>query len=201
MGLGGRIVLLILLVFGMKNMAVAKNHPHVFITAQITVVYNPQGIAGIKVLWAFDEMFTELMLNDYDPNKDLIFDAKETQNLKDEAFSNLKNFGYFTHIYVNGNQIDINTVKDFKATVNNGQMVYTFYIPTSIVATSDYKKVNIYLFDENYYMDMYLQSDFPVRFENASPFSFTYDIIEDETKSFYFNQIYPQVIRLKFRKK
>ena len=190
----------ILLFLGISGISTA--HPHVFINAFISVNFNDSGVCGIGVKWDFDEMFTELMLEEYDADANGIFDENEQKRLHDEAFVNLKEFGFFTKIFVGNNRLEYNKTENFSASIKDGQMVYEFYIPLSINIPSDsYKLINIYPYDETYYMDVYLDDTEPITYQNNDKFDLSFTIEEDENMAYYFGQIYPQVIHLKAKKK
>ncbi|RLD45780.1 MAG: hypothetical protein DRI86_05075 [Bacteroidetes bacterium] len=190
----------ILIFFGISSISTA--HPHVFINAFLSIDFNDSGVCGIGVRWDFDEMFTELMLEEYDADANGIFDDNEKKRLYNEAFVNLKEFGFFTKIFVGNNRVEYSKTENFKAYIKDGQMIYEFYIPLSINISSDsYKLINICPYDETYYMDVYLDEEEPVTFLNNDKFDLNYSIEEDENMAYYFGQIYPQVIHLKAKKK
>lgn len=201
MGFVAKIIGILFLFIGSYNSISATIHPHVFINTQITIVFDDDGIKGFEVEWFFDEMFSELMFNEYDLDSSKSFDDNEVKKLYKEAFINLKKFNYFTHIYVGNNQIDIKQTKNFKAIIKDGQMIYQFFIPIHIKATTEYKTIKIYPYDDTYYMDIIFSDNYPIRFKNNKNYSLSFDIKEDQNKAYYFNQIYPQVAYLKFKKK
>jgi len=195
-----RIFVVTALLIGINFTAFA--HPHVFIDAQINVHFNNKGICGIGVQWYFDEMFTELMLQEYDTDANGSFDKVEQKRLYDEAFINLEKSDYFTHIYEGNNKVKYNDITGFSVSIDNGQMIYKFYIPLSIdIPSNSSKIINIYSFDESYYMDMVLSSSNPVSYSNANNFDVSFVIEEDENRAYYFSQIYPQVVRIKVNKR
>ena len=195
-----RVFGLILIFIGISNISTA--HPHVFINAFLSIDFNDSGVCGIGVKWDFDEMFTELMLEEYDTDANGVFDENERQRLYNEAFVNLKEYGFFTKIFVGDKRLEYSKTKNFKASIKDGQMIYEFYIPLSINIPSDsYKLINIYSYDETYYMDVYLDEIRPVTYRNNDKFDLSYRVEEDENMAYYFGQIYPQFIHLKVKKK
>jgi len=195
-----RVFGLILIFIGISNISTA--HPHVFINAFLSIDFNDSGVCGIGVKWDFDEMFTELMLEEYDTDANGVFDENEQQRLYNEAFVNLKEYGFFTKIFVGDKRLEYSKTKNFKASIKDGQMIYEFYIPLSINIPSDsYKLINIYSYDETYYMDVYLDEIRPVTYRNNDKFDLSYRVEEDENMAYYFGQIYPQFIHLKVKKK
>ena len=64
-------ILAIFLLFSVQTRVFA--HPHVFIHNSVTIVFDENGLAGFKVDWVFDEMFSNMIIHDYDQNKNKKF--------------------------------------------------------------------------------------------------------------------------------
>ncbi len=76
-------------------------HPHVFVDNQIEIAFDTKGLAGISVQWTFDEMFSAGIIFDYDDG-DGVFSSREIALIKEECFSNLKEYGFFFDILIDG---------------------------------------------------------------------------------------------------
>ena len=101
-------------------------HPHVFIEGKASFIFNKDGLESINVEWMFDEMFSTMILTDYDANKDKKFSANEVKKIKDEAFSNLKDYKYFTFIRINKKPFKVKYVTDFNVSMSGKNMIYHF---------------------------------------------------------------------------
>ena len=176
-------------------------HPHVFIDDTVIIVFDQDGMVGIKAKWVFDEMFSSMIIHDYDKNKDGIFDLAEIEETKKGAFSNLKKFNYFTHIKIDKKDFIVNYVENFSVCLDNNRVIYTFFIPCSILATPLYKEVKISMYDDTYYVDIARIDKNSIQFENISLIDYSYKIMENTKNPYYFGQIFPQEIVLKFRKR
>ena len=176
-------------------------HPHVIIISQISISYNDNGIAGFEVKWTFDRMFTQIMLDEYDENSDKKFDNNEINRLYKTAFINLRKSDYFTHIYIDDKLVKIKKVSNFKASIKEGEMQYSFFIPIKIDIDKSATNINIYCYDDSYYMDIMMDEDAPLLSSNSANYLIDYTIEEDANKAFYFEQIYPQVVRIKTQNK
>jgi ABC-type uncharacterized transport system substrate-binding protein len=83
------------------SIARAEAHPHVWIDYDLTVDFDAGKMTALHMEWSFDEDFTAAVL------RDIVGDKKPPKTLKPadvakiekDAFSNLKNYGYFTHIF------------------------------------------------------------------------------------------------------
>jgi len=174
-------------------------HPHVFIDTQIKVHFDTKGISGFKITWTFDEMFSELMIDEFDKDFDEEFSKEEQKTIYKTAFSNLKKFGYFTEIYIDNKAFNINNITNFSAKIKDGMMIYSFFIPCHIMGSSTDRKVDIYTYDSSYYMDVSL-SNHSISFTNSKAYIIDYHVVESQNKKYYYDQIYPLVLHLKFRK-
>jgi len=58
-------VLSIFLLFSLPGNALS--HPHVFIYNSIKVVFDKKGLVGFRVKWVFDEMFSNMLIYDFEP--------------------------------------------------------------------------------------------------------------------------------------
>ena len=63
----------------------AMAHPHIFIDAKATLVFDDQGeLASIHNSWTFDEAFSVWQIQGLDTNNDGITSSDEMQDLADE---------------------------------------------------------------------------------------------------------------------
>ena len=176
-------------------------HPHIFIDNTVTIVFDKEGMAGIKARWVFDEMFSSMIIHDYDRNQDKKLSAGEIKNIKDNLFSNLRNYHYFTYITIDGKNFPVKFVADFLAAIDANRVVYNFLIPCHVKAHSRKKEIKISMYDSEYYTDIALAEKNPIYFENDSIIERTYEIIDSTENPFYYGQIFPQEIIIKFKKK
>ncbi|OPL14057.1 MAG: hypothetical protein AVO34_06035 [Firmicutes bacterium ML8_F2] len=137
----------------------ASAHPHVFVDYGITFVFDQQGLAGIAFDWAFDEMFTQMLVEEGDLNHDQHFDSRESAKIKTGAFDNLANHAYFTHILVNDQPYPVSEITSFNATLKDHQAHYSFFIPCHVHAGKIPQKVSLTLYDPTYYSDLSLISE------------------------------------------
>jgi ABC-type uncharacterized transport system substrate-binding protein len=149
------LVIAVLLLLG-TFIAPVSAHPHVFIDYGITFVFDEQGLTGIAVDWAFDEMFSQMLLEDGDLNKNRHFDAREIAAIKSGAFDNLANYGYFTHILVNGKPFPVTEPTGFQAVLQENRAHYLFFIPCRVAGGRTPQKVCLTLYDATHYTDLSL---------------------------------------------
>ena len=193
------------LVYGLSILfffpALCLAHPHVFVDCTLTFVFDTNGLSGLKERWVFDEMFSSMILQDFDKDKNSLLNSQEIADIKKGAFLNLKNFNYFNHATINGENFPVKFVTEFFAEVRENHLIYTFFIPCHIAAASSYKEIKIAMYDSTYYVDVSLMNKPPVRFEDGDAMEYTYRIADNTQALYYYGQIAPQEIILNFRKK
>ena len=176
-------------------------HPHVFIDNRIEVFFNEEGLKGFNHEWTFDEMFSSTIIQEFDLNTDGKFGEEEIKKVEKGAFSNLKEYNYFTDIKINGHQFKIQTIKDFYAEIDSGVMVYDFFIPCEVAGTLENQEVKISVFDPTYFVQVLLAAEDPFSFIDTLNVELSYEVFEDEENSYYYGQIIPEALKVRFRKK
>jgi ABC-type uncharacterized transport system substrate-binding protein len=176
------------------------SHPHVFVDGEVTVVFDDKGLAGFRQRWIFDEMFSNTIISSYDKDKNHILDIDEIGKIKKGAFNNLSHYGYFSHVLIDGKKFDVKYVAEFLAAVHNNRLIYTFFVPCHVSAVAQYKNIIFALFDKEYYTDLTLAHD-AVSFEGNSHFVVKHEIKRIEKFSFYYGQIIPEGVSIKFKTK
>ena len=171
-------------------------HPHMYIENLNTVVFNEKGLDGFRIKWIFDEMFTAAILNDYDKDKNSQFSPDEENLLYNKVFNNLKEVQYFCDIEIEGKPFVVDVVKDFHAEVKDNKLIYNFFVPCPVSASSTQKKIIICIYDETCFVDIYLQ-DKNLHLENADKYDYEYTINENYDKNF----LAPKELTLFFKEK
>lgn len=192
------IFLCVLMPFIVK--AKAWGHAHVWIYNTVVVHFNDQGMAGFKEKWAFDEMFSHMIIHDFDKNRNGRFEPAEVKEVKKGAFSNLRKFNYFTHVKINSKSIEVKFVKDFNAKIVKNRVIYHFFVPCHIKATSSFKEIRIGIYDESFYTSITLLRD-QILFKHDSAYEHHHKVELNKKEPYYYGQIYPVEIVLRFRKK
>jgi len=181
--------------------ALCLAHPHVFVDCTLTLVFDTNGLSGIKEQWVFDEMFSSTILQDFDKDKNSLLDSQEIADIKKGAFLNLKNFNYFNHIIINGGNFSVKFVTDFFAEVRENHLIYTFFIPCHIKANPHFKTIRLAVYDETYYTDIAVTPELPSIEGGKDLFFVQCSTVPAHDLTFYYGQIVPEAIFLKFKNK
>lgn len=193
------------LLFAMCDVAIAPKrlsaHPHAFIVQRLSVRFDKKGMAGIRVRWKFDEMFSNLLVEEHDNNRNGSLEADEITRLKHNAFDPIAQQNYFTFIKIDGRPFDVKFVADFVATLANQRLTYEFTVPCHVSAAVHPKKITIGCYDPSYYTAIFFARKAPVTLVGGDTFDIKTAIREDSDTAIYFNLIHPWALFLSFRTK
>jgi ABC-type uncharacterized transport system substrate-binding protein len=172
----------------------AKAHPHVFIDNAVAFTFTGGKVSAVQLEWAFDEIFSGDIIHDYDKNKDGKFDADEAARIEQEAFSNLKNYHYFTYVWVDGKPQHPTTAQSFKVRRHADTVVYSFVVPFNVPIDPRHARLEIAIYDESYYVEVALERRLPIRLEGEGSAGCQTKVTEDQTRPYYFDSVYPETI-------
>lgn len=181
--------------------SVALSHPHIFIAQRIKIVFDDQGLAGFNIYWTFDDMFASMIAGDYDKNQNQVLEKSEVALIKKEAFSYVSNYNYFTFVKIDGKLFDVKFIQDFSAEFHDKKLVYKFFIPCHVTATSNFKHVTVASYDPSYYSAIFFANNGSVSLDNSESFKVKTAIKEDKSTSIYYGQFNPWALFLDFRTK
>jgi len=174
----------------------AAAHPHVFIDNAVTFVFTGDKITGLHMLWTFDEVFSETLLEDFDADRDGSFSAAEIAKIKKTSLPSLKEFDYFTHLWVDGKPFKSFDVTDLMVTHKGDSVSYDMQITLATPLDPRRGKFEAAIFDDTYYVEVGLHSPGPVRFKGIPEGSCKYSVKEDDSRAYYYETVYPDVITL-----
>lgn len=145
--------------------APALAHPHVWIDNVTTFVFAERRLGGVRLTWTFDGFFGAAIIRRFDENRNGKFEPAELAKLDAGAFANLKEYKYFTHILLDGKELPEIGIRDFAASVRNGQLVYEFTVPLPAPVDPAAVEVIVTVYDESHFVEVALEPNDPVRFD------------------------------------
>jgi ABC-type uncharacterized transport system substrate-binding protein len=146
----------------------AMAHPHVWISYAVTTQTKDHKLIAISETWVFSKGFPVSLAGDFsDAPKSGPFDAKHTAMIYDQAFSALKNTGYFTHVYVDGKAVELAEAKNFSAATEDHRMVYRFLVPLKTPIDIRRAPVEIGVWDDTFFVDFQGATAQPVALDAA----------------------------------
>src|SRR4029453_16551144 len=72
----------------------ASAHPHVFAAASVEVRFGTQGLEGVRIGWAFGEMFSSMVLQEYDRQRTGRLTPAAVRDIEQKQMEGLKEFSY-----------------------------------------------------------------------------------------------------------
>ena len=186
---------LITLFFITFCVSVVHAHPHVWADAQVVAQFDKsKKIIEISEIWEFDEMFSELIIEDYDKNKDKIFSKKESVAIKNGAFKHLSEDGFYTYIFVDGERYKNYKLKNFSAKLEKGLVVYMFTLSLDKPIDPFKNKTSIGVYDPEFYTEILYKRNKVFKVKGISSSECSYKISEDKEHPIYFDMVNPKKI-------
>ncbi|WP_420413355.1 DUF1007 family protein [Roseibium sp.] len=83
--------------FAALGVVAVQAHPHVFVEARSSLVFNDQGEAvAVRHIFRFDDAFSAFAIQGFDKNQDGVYSREELAELADVNIESMADFGYFT---------------------------------------------------------------------------------------------------------
>lgn len=145
----------------------AEAHPHIFIDAKATIVFNDSGeLTAIHNRWTFDEAFSVWQIQGLDTNSNGVTSSEEMQELADENLKGLAEYGFYTSVGDATNTVPFAAMGDAKFVFANNRSTLTFGItPQTPFRISD--KLEIAVADPEYYVAITFAGPGDITLENA----------------------------------
>lgn len=142
-------------------------HPHIFIDAKATIVFNDAGeLTAIRNAWTFDEAFSVWQTQGLDTNNDGTTSSEEMQELADENMAGLAEYGFYTFAGEGSETLPVALMDDAKFVFENGRSTLSFGIePQGPYRIRD--ALEIAINDPEYYVAITFADVSDVTVENA----------------------------------
>jgi len=110
----------------------AAAHPHVFAEARMEIVVGKGGtIEALRHVWRFDELFSSMVLLDFDDNANLKLEPEELEEVGNVVRRSLADFNYYTAVSQNGANIPIDRPERIHVDFRDGQILMFFVVSPS----------------------------------------------------------------------
>ncbi|KQU95747.1 DUF1007 family protein [Devosia sp. Root105] len=145
----------------------AQAHPHIFIDAKATIVFNDAGeLTEIRNAWTFDEAFSVWQIQGLDTNNDGITSSAEMQELADENIKGLAEYNFYTSAGETASSLPFASMDDAKFVFADNRSTLSF----GIEPQGPYRikhKLEIAVADPEYYVAITFHSPADITLENA----------------------------------
>lgn len=145
------LLLPLLLLAALLLPAPAHAHPHAFVEAYVTLVFDDQGLAGIHQRWVMDAMLAASVLDLVGENGDGKLSKAEADAIERQSFRLLKDYNYFTHVRIDGKPFAVDWARDFSVTMDGRKMIWDFLVPCHVTAGPAEREVVVAVFDDTFY--------------------------------------------------
>lgn len=129
----------------------ARSHPHAFVECTLSFVFDDQGLAGFQQQWTLDEMTTLSILDVVDKDRNAALSRQEAVEIQALFKEGFREFNYYTQARINGAPFKAKWVTDFSAALEEGVLVYRFFVPCHVSAGPRPKEVRVAVYDETFY--------------------------------------------------
>ena len=131
-------------------------HPHTFIDVYPTIKVTNNKAKIINFKWKIDDMTSTMLLMDVDTDGNGKIDAKENEFIKNNYFTIFEDYHFYTFIKMNGKTIPFPKTSNFKATIENHRVCYSF----DIKGDFNMKQMVIEVGDTDFYVAMVIKQEF-----------------------------------------
>lgn len=133
-------------------------HPHIWIDVEVHPQMSENRLNSLRIIWAFDEMYSSSYLIDFDTDNSRSFDVSESAQIYDLAFKHLIQNNYFTYVQVNGQPLTIPEATDFLARYEDDILYYEFTLPMNQAVNSG-DRLTVICMDPTIYIDFFMLDD------------------------------------------
>lgn len=192
-----RIAAALIATLALVSASSAGAHPHVWIDAKATVIFQKGKVIAIRMHWTFDPLFAMLVMGEHDKDKNKSINKAEAADIQKNAFSNLKDYSYFTHLRLDGKVARVSRVTGFKPSFVGGKLVYVFTVWLDRPVDPLKTRFGFGVYDESYYIEIQFDEKAPVAMTGAGSTGCTYKIAVDKKNPFYSGIIFPRIATLR----
>lgn len=145
----------------------AAAHPHIFIDAKVTVVFDASGaIVGLRHNWTFDEAFSSWVVQGLDTNGDRETSPEELQPLADDNLKGLGEYDFYTYAGAQDNPLKFTADGDQRMVYENGRTTLTYGLTVSNPQPMA-NRFELGIYDPEYYVAISIANAGDVTLENA----------------------------------
>ncbi len=171
-------------------------HPHIWIDAAVTLVFEQGALVGVEARWSLDPFVSALLIEDFDADKNGAFDAEEAAALEQATFVGLSEFGFYTHLRIDGLGYSPQTVENFQPTIQDDTVLYSFVVPLPEPADPSRQAVDVAFYDESYYTDLYTEDGW-ISISGDRTAGCVPTLRQDTDTPIYFGMVFPVRIGLR----
>ncbi len=149
--------------------AVARAHPHVWVTVKSELVYAPDGtVTGVRHAWTFDDMFSVFATQGIESKKKGEFTREELAPLAEVNVTSLKEYDFFTFAKANGKKLEFDDPPaDYFLDFDPKDTVLTLHFTLPLKAPVKAKDLALEVYDREFFVDFSFAEKEPVKLVGA----------------------------------
>lgn len=148
----------------------AVAHPHVWVTNEVTILFDKGSMSGVRHRWTFDDMYTAMAIQGLDTNKDGVYDRQELAELAQVNIDGLKEFEYFTFIRLGSQRLKTGAPKEFYLEHSkDGLLSLVFTLPFEQPVMVDAKDFGVQVTDPGYFIAFEFAKEEPAKLGEGAP--------------------------------
>lgn len=127
-------------------------HPHVFVEAQVTVIFAEDGSLGIKLDWFYDDLFSLLVTTDLgiDMDGDLVLTSAEQQLLDEQITAWPPDYAGDLEVSQLGEVLALADKRDHRMTYEGG-LFHEVHLRPVLAVTDPEAPIQIRVYDPSFY--------------------------------------------------
>lgn len=122
-------------------------HPHIFIDANVDLLFDANGMKGVRNHWLFDELYSQAILATADVDKNGILSPQESKLVLRDVIQPLAQSDYFNHLVVGDAMTTNSGIVDFSAKIVSGRLVCDFTVPYDFPANREFRMMLLVVAD------------------------------------------------------
>lgn len=186
-----RLLFALLLTLAILSPRPGVAHPHVWITAAVSFVFDGGKLVALRQAWVFDDFFSASLIQDFDKDKNGLFDEAEQRELAGKAFAALRESDYFSRVRQGVESFPIKNAENFTAVQAKGLVIYGFTLPFAVPVDPASGPITAGIYDESFFVDVAFDENDPVRFDGMPSGACTFAIREDPADAIYGGLVIP----------
>jgi ABC-type uncharacterized transport system substrate-binding protein len=140
-------------------------HPHVRISAEVSVVVEKGAIVALKHRWTFDEEFRRSNFDEFDVDQNGILEESELSAFRELSLDTLKRFDSFTVVSSGGAKIKLKEPAAVRFDMQATKPVYEFEVALRVPVPSMEAKTTVEVYDPTYFSAFQFPSDHAITIE------------------------------------
>lgn len=125
-----RILILLSTWFSLSYGCLACSYGDIKVLTHLYLNISNNTLKSVDVEWTLDPMFSQMVLGDFDTNRNGAFEPSERNEVY-KAIQTMDEFGFFIRPTLNNKKIWLKELKNFAVRQERGLVIYRFTIPTN----------------------------------------------------------------------